>query len=82
MEFINLELKFDVERFKRHLQAYPDKAAELAIAYFEKYLLLSVKHKRLEQNYQTLQIENLKSHSTHKSTISLLSFLQSNRGAS
>ena len=82
MESINLELEFSVERLKRYLAENPDKAAELAVTYFEDFSVLAIEHKQLERDYEAVQIENMKlrSSKTHRS-VCLPSFLQSNRGA-
>ena len=83
MEFISLELELSVERLKRYLQQHPEKAAELALSYFEDFSVLAIEHKRLEQSHEALQIENLhlKSSVNHQSPL-LPSFFNSNRGMS
>ena len=77
MEFISLELELSVERLRRYLQQHPEKAAELALAYFEDFSVLAIEHKRLEADFRLLQAQSLKKHSA-----SLPSFLNSNRGVS
>lgn len=83
MEFVSLELELSVERLKRYLQQHPEKATELALAYFEDFSVLAIEHKKLEQSYEILQQANirLKSSGVHKSP-SLPSFLNSKRGVS
>ena len=83
MEFVSLELELSVEQLKRYLQKYPEKAAELALAYFEDFSVLAIEQKRLEQSHEILQQENirLKSQINHQSSL-LPSFLNYNRGVS
>ena len=83
MEFISLELELSVEQLKRYLQQHPEKAAELAINYYEDFSVLAIEHKRLEQKYEILQQENfcLKSSINRRSPL-LPSFLNSNTGVS
>ncbi len=83
MEFISLELELSVERLKRYLQKHPEEAFKLAVSYFEDFSVLAIEHKRLEQNYQALQIENicLKSSTNHQLP-SLPFFLNSKQGVS
>ncbi len=77
MEFISLELELSVERLKRYLLKHPEKAAELAISYFEDFSVLAIEHKRLEADFKQLQSDSIKTGSA-----SLPLFLNSNRGVS
>ena len=77
MEFISLELELSVERLKRYLQHHPERAAELALSYFEDFSVLAIEHKRLEADFKQLQSDSIK-----RDSASLPSFLNSNRGMS
>ena len=98
MEFVSLELELSVERLKRYLQQHPEKAAELAISYFEErprvavrrkgmrdkdFSVLAIEHKRLERSHEMLQQENIRLKSSiDRQSPSLPSFLNSKRGVS
>ena len=64
-----LELEFSVEQEKRYIKQNPERALELAIAYFEDFSVLVAEFKQLERDYKALQVENtrIKSSKTHKS---------------
>ena len=77
MEFVSLELELSVERLKRYLQQHPEKAAELAVSYFEDFSVLAIEHKKLEADFEQLQSDSIKRNSVFPP-----SFLNLKRGVS
>lgn len=51
------EIAFSVERLKRYLQQYPEKASQLAIDHFTDFLVLAHNYKKLKQDYHALQAD-------------------------
>ena len=52
-----LELDFSLECLKRYLHQHPNKAKELALAYYEDFSLLAMEYKQLERDFQAMQIQ-------------------------
>ena len=76
MKSLPLEYQFASQRLLRFLRKNPHEAQPLAISYFEDFLLLAQRHKKLQQDFETLQMEliNLKSQSTSLKSLSLPDF--------
>ena len=77
MESLPIECQFESERFKRYIQSHPEEAREYALNYFEDFLALAHKYKKLQALHDQLQQEliNLQS----RKSPHLPSFLSSKR---
>jgi Ethanolamine utilization protein EutJ (predicted chaperonin) len=47
-----LEIELELVRLQHFLQQYPEQATELALNYFEDFLVLSRKYRQLEAQFQ------------------------------
>ena len=78
MKSLPLEFQFASQRLLRFLRKNPHEAQPLAISsYFEDFLLLAQRHKNVQQDFDTMQLEliNLKSQSNPLTSLSLTDFL-------
>ena len=51
----NPTIQFAIEKLRRDLKQNPDKAVELAVNYFEDWLVLSSEHQQLYREHQRLE---------------------------
>ena len=79
MKSLPLEFQFASQRLLRFLRKNPHEAQPLAVTYFEDFLLLTQKHKKLQKDFERMQMEliNLKSQSIplKSKSLSLTDFL-------
>ena len=55
MKSLSLELQFSSQRLKNYLQKNPHEAQELAVNYFEDFIVLAIEHKQLQADFEAMQ---------------------------